>query len=118
MEEAEHSGGGEELGSDKEWRRLEAVVSLHGSVAPPPRLALEVRPAGGAGEAPPSHSCCAYTTAAFDVADHEAPRCPGAKGGSPTWEIDCVPTIGLCVQLEKAKFWVVTFFLCKTQTKE
>jgi len=109
-----------------EVRLFYVRVSPHGGAAPPARLALELRPAGGDGEAQAPaiplplrldrHDAAsgeatyvstaaarlAPPAAAFDVADHRGAallrgslrRCPGAKGGSPAWEIDCVPAAG------------------------
>ncbi|AQK41652.1 Erythronate-4-phosphate dehydrogenase family protein [Zea mays] len=100
-----------------EVRLFYVRVSPHGGAAPPPRLALELRPAGGeaapvplrldrhdaaSGEATYVSTAAARLpppSAAFDVADHRGVAllrgslrwCPGAKGGSHAWEIDCVP---------------------------
>ena len=108
-------------GSCLEVRLFYVRVAPHGGAAPPPRLALELRPAAGGEEAIPlalrldRHDAAAgevtYVStasarlappaAAFEVADHRGAvllrgslrRCPpGAKAAdSPAWEIDCVP---------------------------
>ncbi|XP_066351800.1 uncharacterized protein At1g01500-like [Miscanthus floridulus] len=121
-----------------EVRLFYVRVSPHGGAAPPPRLALELRPAGGDGEAQAPaiplplrldrHDAAAgeatYVStaaarlappaAAFDVADHRGAallrgslrRSPGAKGGSPAWEIDCVPAAGAAASASAFEVYV------------
>ena len=121
-----------------EVRLFYVRVSPHGGAAPPPRLALELRPAGGDGEAQAPaiplplrldrHDAAsgeatyvstaaarlAPPAAAFDVADHRGAallrgslrRCPGAKGGSPAWEIDCVPAAGAAASASAFEVYV------------
>ena len=121
-----------------EVRLFYVRVSPHGGAAPPPRLALELRPAGGDGEAQApaiplplrldrhdtasgeatyvstAAARLAPPAAAFDVADHRGAAllrgslrwCPGAKGGSPAWEIDCVPAAGAAASASAFEVYV------------
>ncbi|KAJ1267255.1 hypothetical protein BS78_07G042800 [Paspalum vaginatum] len=105
-----------------EVRLFYVRVSPHAGAAPPPRLALALRPAGGDAPATPlplrldRHDAAAgeatYVSteaarlpppaAAFDVSDHRGAallrgslrQCPDGKADSPAWEIDCVPAAG------------------------
>jgi hypothetical protein len=112
-------------GSCLEVRLFYVRLSPHGvGGAPPPRLALELRPAGGDAPAIPlplrrdrhdpasgeatyvstAAARLAPPAAAFEVADHRGAallrgslrRCTDAAkaDSSPAWEIDCVPAAG------------------------
>ncbi|OQU79868.1 uncharacterized protein At1g01500 [Sorghum bicolor] len=119
-----------------EVRLFYVRVSPPGGATPPPRLALELRPAGGeaqppaiplplrldrhdavSGEATYVSTAAARLpppAAAFDVADHRGAallrgslrRCPGAEGGSPAWEIDCVPAAGAAASASAFEVYV------------
>lgn len=116
-----------------EVRLFYVRVSPHGGASPPPGLALELRPAeapavplplrldrhdAALGEATYVSTAAARLpppAAAFDVADHRGAallrgalrRCPGgAKGGSPAWEIECVPAVGAAASVSAFEVYV------------
>ncbi|XP_062191610.1 uncharacterized protein At1g01500-like isoform X2 [Phragmites australis] len=122
-----------DLGSCLEVRLFYVRLSPHGSAPPPPRLALELRPAGGeatlllplrldrhdaaSGEATYVSTAAAQLpppAAPFEVADHRGAallrgslrRCPGAKADSPAWEIDCAPAVGAAASASAFEVYV------------
>ncbi|CAO2205732.1 unnamed protein product [Urochloa humidicola] len=121
-------------GSCLEVRLFYVRLSPHGGGVPPPRLALELRPAAPApaialplrldrhdastGEATYVSTAAARLAppaAAFEVADHRGAallrgslrRSPGAKADdSPAWEIDCVPAAGAAASTSAFEVYV------------
>ncbi|PAN33601.1 hypothetical protein PAHAL_6G032600 [Panicum hallii] len=122
-------------GSCLEVRLFYVRLSPHGGAAPPPRLALELRPAAGgeaihlalrldrhdaaSGEATYVSTAAARLAppaAAFEVADHRGAAllrgslrrcCPDAKAAdSPAWEINCVPAAGAAASASAFEVYV------------